>query len=115
MEGTISSKYARYITSSPYAFSLNRLENKLKILTLRANKHKLTFDDFIMLNYSSDEQIEIINKINELLNIKNRININDKTSDSFVPTAKSFKLDDLSLNDYVTNLTRNRREVKFIS
>lgn len=114
MEGTISSKYARYITSSPYSFSLNGLENKLKILTLRANKHELTFDDFIMLSYSSDEQLEIVNKINELMNIKSKINLTDKTKDSFVPTTRPFKLDDLPLNDYVTNLTTPRKDTKLL-
>lgn len=115
MEGTINSKYARYITSSPYAFSAKGLENKLKILTLRANKHELTFDDFIMLKYADDEQEEIINKINKLINIKSKINIKDKTTNSFVPTAKQFKLDDKTLDNYVTNLIRTRKEIKFLS
>ena len=114
MEGTISSKYARYITSSPYAFSQKGLKNKLKMLTLRANKHELTFDDFIMLKYSTDEQTEIVNKINELVNIKSKIKLKNEIGTSFVPTVKSFKLDDITLNDYVSNLIKNRRQIKFI-
>ena len=34
MESHVSNKYARYITSSPYAFSLDVLENKIKLLVI---------------------------------------------------------------------------------
>lgn len=112
MEGTISSKYARYITSSPYAFSLKGLENKLKLLTLKANNHELTMDDYLMLRYSKDEYKEIVDSINKLTNIKNTVNLNDKTADSFVPSVKPFKLDDISTHDYVCNLIRCRRQIK---
>ena len=68
-----------------------------------------------MLKYADDEQEEIINKINKLINIKSKINIKDKTTNSFVPTAKQFKLDDKTLDNYVTNLIRTRKEIKFLS
>ena len=110
MEGTISSKYARYITSSPYAFSIQGLANKLKLLTLKANKHELTFDDYIMLKYSSDEQKEIVDKIKKLVNIKCSINLYDKPRETYIPTAPKFKLDDISLEDYKNNLIKSRNQ-----
>lgn len=63
MEGHVSNKYARYITSSPYAFSLEGLENKLQLLVLRANKVDLSFEDYLYLKYSENESDTIINKI----------------------------------------------------
>ena len=63
MEGHVSNKYARYITSSPYAFSLEGLENKLQLLVMRANKVNLSFEDYLYLKYSKNESDTIINKI----------------------------------------------------
>ena len=70
MEGHVSNRYARYITSSPYAFSLDGLENKLQLLVLNANKHDLTFDEFLTLKYGENEHNEIIEHMKELTNIK---------------------------------------------
>ena len=70
MEGHVSNRYARYITSSPYAFSLDGLENKLQLLVLNANKHDLTFDEFLTLKYGEDEHNEIVKHMNELTDIK---------------------------------------------
>lgn len=62
MEGHVSNKYARYITSSPYAFSIDGLENKIKLLIMKANKVNLTFEDYLYLKYSENEYDEIYNK-----------------------------------------------------
>ena len=70
MEGHVSNRYARYITSSPYAFSLDGLENKLQLLVLNANKHDLTFDEFLTLKYGEDEHNEIVKHMKELTDIK---------------------------------------------
>lgn len=72
MEGHVSNRYARYITSSPYAFSLDGLENKLQLLVLNANKHDLTFEEFLTLKYGKNEHIEIIKHMQEITNIKFR-------------------------------------------
>ena len=45
MEGHISNKYAKFITSRPHAYSIDGLENTVQLLTLKAN------------NISLDEQI----------------------------------------------------------
>ena len=42
MEGHISNKYAKFITSRPHAYSLDGLENINRLLTMKANKIRLT-------------------------------------------------------------------------
>ena len=44
MEGHISNKYAKFITSRPHAYSLDGLENIIQLLTMKANNIKLTED-----------------------------------------------------------------------
>jgi len=75
MEGHVSNRYARFITSSPYAFSMNGLENKLMLLVLNANKHELTFDEFLTLKYGNNEYDEIINHYKSITNIKFKLNL----------------------------------------
>lgn len=49
VEGHVNQAFARYITSSPYGFSEQGLENKLKLLVYHANKIDLTIEDFYNL------------------------------------------------------------------
>ena len=42
MEGHISNKYAKFITSRPHSYSKDGLENITQLLTMKANKIKLT-------------------------------------------------------------------------
>lgn len=70
MEGHVSQAFARYITSSPYGFSEQGLENKLKLLVYHANKHEITIEDYYNLKFGKNEYEEINKKINELINIK---------------------------------------------
>lgn len=42
MEGHISNKYAKFITSRPHSYSVDGLENITQLLTMKANKIKLT-------------------------------------------------------------------------
>lgn len=42
MEGHISNKYAKFITSRPHAYSEDGLENTVQLLTMKANNIKLT-------------------------------------------------------------------------
>ena len=44
MEGHVNHEFARYITSSPFVFSLDGLNNKLKLLVYKANEVDLTID-----------------------------------------------------------------------
>ena len=42
MEGHISNKYAKFITSRPHSYSLDGLENSVQLLTMKANNINLT-------------------------------------------------------------------------
>ena len=70
MEGHVNQAFARYITSSPYGFSEQGLENKLKLLVYHANKHELTIEDYYNLKYGNNNYEEINIKIRKLCNIK---------------------------------------------
>ena len=70
MESHVNQAFARYITSSPYGFSLDGLENKLKLLVYHANKIDLTIEDYYNLKYGNNEYDEINIKINKICNIK---------------------------------------------
>ena len=109
MEGHVSNKYARYITSSPYAFSLDGLENKLQLLVLRANNHNLTFEDFINLKYGENQFNKILDNIKQITNIKYRIKVintnNKELININVPLPKFY---DNSTKDYFYNLISQR-------
>ena len=70
MEGHVNQAFARYITSSPYGFSPQGLENKLKLLVYHANKHDLTIEDYYNLKYGTNEYEDINIKIKKLTRIK---------------------------------------------
>src|SRR5574344_2808527 len=70
MEGHVNQAFARHITSSPYGFSEQGLENKLKLLVYHANKIDLRIEDYYNLKYGMNEYKEINIKIKTLTNIK---------------------------------------------
>lgn len=70
MEGHVNQGFARYITSSPYGFSEQGLENKLKLLVYNANKINLTINDYLNLKYGINNYEEINKTIKQLTNIK---------------------------------------------
>ena len=70
MEGHVNQAFARYITSSPYGFSEQGLENKLKLLVYHANKHELTIEDYYNLKYGNNNYEEIDINVRKLCNIK---------------------------------------------
>ena len=59
MKGHVNHGYAKYITSSPFGFSLNGLKNKLRLLVYKANKVDLTIEDYMNLKYGKYSYIEI--------------------------------------------------------
>lgn len=59
MEGYVNQALARHITSSPYSFSEQGLENKLKLLVYHANKINLTIEDYYNLKYRNNNYEEI--------------------------------------------------------
>ena len=70
MEGHVNQAFARYITSSPYGFSKQGLENKLKLLVYHANKIELTIQDYFSLKFGINNYQEINNNIKQLTDIK---------------------------------------------
>jgi len=51
MEGHISNKYARFITSRPHAYSEDGLENIVQLLTMKANNISLTEELYHQFKY----------------------------------------------------------------
>lgn len=107
MEAHVNHGFARYITSSPYGFSLDGLENKLKLLTLHANKVDLSFKDFLNLKYNNNAVTELNERIHAFQNIKFKYSnllsnkhINSK-HDTYCPIPK---FEDINSNIYLNNL-----------
>lgn len=112
MEGHVSNKYARFITTSPYAFSLRGLENKLKLLVMHADNHTLTFNEYLDMKYGTNEYQDILEKIYEITHIKN-VNTKDFVK-CYEPISTSLpRFEDISTNDYLSNLIANRTTFKF--
>ena len=113
MEGHVSNKYARFITSSPYAFSLEGLENKLQLLVMRANKINISFEDYLYLKYSENESEIIINKVKKFkTNFKLTINqFENKTNGLGI---KLPILDSEKENNNIKELLSPRHRVRYI-
>lgn len=105
MEGHVSNRYARYITSSPFAFSKQGLKNKLKLLVMNANKHNLTFDEFLQLKYGVNKDKKMLELFDSFTNIKfdkkilSKKNIPHTISTAFIP-----KFFATSTNEYINSL-----------
>ena len=54
MEGVISHKYAKFITSRPFAFSKEGLENKIQLLTLQANQADFNTEQYARFKYEDN-------------------------------------------------------------
>lgn len=67
MEGHISNKYAKFITSRPHSYSEDGLENIVQLLTMKANKIKLNEEIF----YKFKTGIPVYKKLNLEKNINN--------------------------------------------
>lgn len=114
MEGHVNQAFARYITSSPYGFSEQGLENKFKLLVYHANKVELTIKDYYNLKYGNNSYEDINIKINKLTKIKydqklssnNRLEYKINTSLPVLDTPKE--------NNRLKELTSIRQEVYII-
>lgn len=114
MEGHINQAFARYITSSPYAFSEKGLENKLKLLVYHANKHELTLKDYYDLKYGSNSYEDINIKIRKICNIKYDQKLSSNYSLEYKINTKLPLLDSLSENNRLKELTSIRQEIYII-
>lgn len=114
MEGHINQGFARYITSSPYGFSEQGLENKLKLLVYHANKYELTIEDYYNLKYGTNSYEAINIKINKLTNIKYDQKLSTNQSLEYKINTKLPILDSSSDNNRLKELTSIRQEIYII-
>ena len=114
MEGHVNQAFARYITSSPYGFSKQGLENKLKLLVYHANKRKLTIEDYYNLKYGNNSYEEINIKINKITNIKYDQKLSSNHSLEYKINTKLPILDSPSENNKLKELTAIRQEIYII-
>ena len=113
MEGHINQGFARYITSSPYGFSEQGLENKLKLLVYHANKHELTIEDYYNLKYGNNSYEDINIKINKLTNIKYDQKLSSNHSLEYSINASTPTFDTHEDNNKLKELL-SFRSIKFI-
>lgn len=114
MEGHVNQAFARHISSSPYAFSKQGLENKLKLLVYHANKHELTIEDYYDLKYGSDSYRQINININKICNIKYNQKLSTNQSYEYKINTKLPLLDSSSENNKLKELTSIRQEIYII-
>lgn len=114
MEGHVNQAFARYITSSPYGFSPEGLENKLKLLVYRANKHELTIEDYYNLKYGDNSYEEINTNINKIINIKYDHKLLNDYQSKYKAKVELPVFDTPELNDRLKNLTSIRQEFYII-
>lgn len=114
MEGHINQGFARYITSSPYGFSEQGLENKLKLLVYHANKVKLTIEDYYNLKYGNNSYEDINIKINKLTKIKYDQNLSSNHRLEYKINTALPVLDTPKENNKLKELTSIRQEVYII-
>ena len=114
MEGHVNQAFARYITSSPYGFSKQGLENKLKLLVYHANKHELTIEDYYNLKYGNNNYKEININIKKLCNIKYDQKLTSNHSLEYKISTNLPILDNASENNRLKELTAFRQEIYII-
>lgn len=104
MEGHVSNQYARYITSSPFAFSLTGLENKLKLLVMQANKIELTYDGYLEMKYKENEYIQIVNNMKKITNKNVKLKLIKNEIKDYNKSYKLIKTIDPLINNIINNL-----------
>jgi hypothetical protein len=114
MEGHVNQAFARYITSSPYGFSEQGLENKLKLLVYHANKHELTIEDYYNLKYGNNSYEEINIKIKKICNIRYDQKLTSNHSLEYEINTNLPILDSPSENNRLKELTNLRQEIYVI-
>lgn len=114
MEGHVNQAFARYITSSPYGFSEQGLENKLKLLVYHANKHELTIEDYYNLKYGNNSYEEINIKIKKICNIRYNQKLTSNHSLEYKINTNLPILDSPSENNRLKELTNLRQEIYVI-
>lgn len=102
MEGHISNKYAKFITSRPHSYSENGLENVVQLLTMKANKINLTEEIYHQFKTGESTYKKLnLNKFitnfrnqsNKLINPNNKYNIEHYVDNSNFNLNDNYRLD----------------------
>lgn len=102
MEGHISNKYAKFITSRPHAYSLDGLENITQLLTMKANNIKLTEEIYhkfktgesVYKKLNLEKFITLFrNQANELLDNNLKYNLQYQVDNSNFNLKDNYRLD----------------------
>lgn len=114
MECHVNQAFARYITSSPYGFFEQGLENKLKLLVYHANKHELTIEDYYNLKYGNNNYEEININVKKLCNIKYDQRLTSNHSLEYKINTNLPILDTAKENNRLKELVSIRQEIYVI-
>ena len=102
MEGHISNKYAKFITSRPHSYSEDGLENIVQLLTMKANKIKLTEEIYskFKTGVSTYKQLNLQkfitkfrNQSKQLINPNNKYNIEHYIDNTDFDLKDNYRLD----------------------
>ena len=106
MEGHISNRYARFITSRPHAYSEDGLENIVQLLTMKANNINLTEELYHQFKYGNNtyKELNLEKFVSEFEWQANNIFDNDiKYLNSFPVNNQTFSLKDNYRLDFFLN------------
>ena len=95
MEGHISNKYAKFITSRPHSYSKDGLENITQLLTMKANKIKLNEEIYYKFK-TGESTYKKLNLEKFITNFRNQAN---KIIDNNLKYYKQYKIDNNNFSD----------------
>ena len=95
MEGHISNKYAKFITSRPHSYSKYGLENITQLLTMKANKIRLTEEIYYKFK-TGESTYKKLNLEKFISNFRNQAN---KITDNNLKYYKQYKIDNNNFNN----------------
>lgn len=116
-EGHISNKYAKFITSRPYSYSEDGLENIVQLVTMKANKIKLTEEIYFnfKMGISTYKQLNLETYINKFRNQSNKlINLNNKNNIEY-HVDNNFSLKDNYRLDYFYPIEHKKIQINYIT
>ena len=95
MEGHISNKYAKFITSRPHSYSKDGLENITQLFTMKANKIKLTEEIYYKFK-TGKSTYKKLNLEKFITNFRNQAN---KIIDNNLKYYKQYQIDNNNFSD----------------
>ena len=102
MEGHISNKYAKFITSRPHSYSKDGLENITQLLTMKANKIRLTEEIYYKFKTGESTYKKLNlekfisnfrNQANKLIDSNNKYNIKYHVDNHNFNSKDNYRLD----------------------